>query len=171
MTTFATTFVSCSAVKVNVLFVLGCGRVVWLTVAAYVFWLLTTCCLNACFFLYSGHPLYDATCGPLQLAHFGFLSSLVRHPLWEWFSPQVRHFCLDLQFLAEWPKLWLLKHCVTETGDRNSSTSFPKFPEMRASASVGSLISSRKIGKTLSSFCFLSVQPWRKRFCWDQGTL
>ena len=37
MTTFATNLVSCSAVKVNVLFVLGCGRLFWLTVAAYVF--------------------------------------------------------------------------------------------------------------------------------------
>ena len=37
MTTFATNLVSCSVVKVNVMFVLGCRRVVWLTVAAYVF--------------------------------------------------------------------------------------------------------------------------------------
>ena len=52
MTTFATNLVSCSAVKINVLFVLDCGRMFWLTVAAYVFWLLTTCCLNACFFVF-----------------------------------------------------------------------------------------------------------------------
>ena len=105
MTTFAMNFVSCLAVNVNVWFVLGCGRVFWPTGAAYDFWLLTTCCLNACF-LYSGYPLYDATCDPLQLAHFGFLASLFGYPLWEWLSPQIRHFCLDLQFLAEWPKLW-----------------------------------------------------------------
>ena len=80
MTIFATNFVSCSAVNVNVLFVLGYGRRFWLTVAAYVFWLLTTCCLNACL-LYSGHPLYDPTSGPLQLAHFGILASLFGHRL------------------------------------------------------------------------------------------
>ena len=44
MTTFTTNLLSCSAMKVNVSFVvLGCGRVLWLTVEAYVFWLLTTC--------------------------------------------------------------------------------------------------------------------------------
>ena len=80
MTSFATNFVSCSAVNENVWFVLGCERVFWPTVAAYDFWLLMTCCPNACF-LYSRHPLYDATCGPLQLAHFGFLASLIGHPL------------------------------------------------------------------------------------------
>ena len=38
MTTFATDFVSCSAISVNVsVLVLGCGRVFWLTVEAYVF--------------------------------------------------------------------------------------------------------------------------------------
>ena len=79
MTTFATNFVSCSAVKENVCCVLDCGREFWPTTVAYDFWLLTTCCLNACF-LYSGHPLYDATCGPLQLAHFGILA-LFGHPL------------------------------------------------------------------------------------------
>ena len=112
--------------------------------------------LPKCLFLYSGHPLYDATCGPLQLARFGFLASLFGHPLWKWFSPQIRHFCLDLEFLAEWPKLWQLKHCMSETGDRNSSTSFTmpvtwqtKFWEIRASALVGLLISS---WKTLPSF-------------------
>ena len=31
--------------------------------------------LPKCLLLYSGHPLYDATCGPLQLAHLGFLVS------------------------------------------------------------------------------------------------
>ena len=36
MTTFATNFMSSSAVKINVLFVLGCGGVFWLMVAAYV---------------------------------------------------------------------------------------------------------------------------------------
>ena len=127
----------------------------------------TTCSLNACF-LYSRHPLYDATCGPLQLAKFGFLASLFGRPLWEWLSPQIRHFCLDLQFFAERPKLWQLKHCVTKTGNRNSSTLYTmpvtlqtKFWERRASASVGSLNS--------RLFCFLSVQPWRNRFCSDQG--
>ena len=55
MTTIAMNFVSCSAVNVNVWFVLDCGRVFWPTVAAYDFSLLTTCCLNARF-LYSGHP-------------------------------------------------------------------------------------------------------------------
>ena len=38
-----------------------------------------SCCLNACF-LYSGHPLHDATYEPLQLAHFGFFASLFGHP-------------------------------------------------------------------------------------------
>ena len=38
--------------------------------------------LNACF-LYSGHPLYEATCGPLQFAQVGFLDSLLGHPLCE----------------------------------------------------------------------------------------
>ena len=76
MTTFATKFVSCSAVNENVWFVLGCGRVFWPTTVAYNFWLLTTCCLNACFLFRT--PL---TCGPLQLAHFGFLDSLLGHPL------------------------------------------------------------------------------------------
>ena len=80
MTPFATNFVSCSAGKENVCCVLGCGREFWPAIVAYDFWLLTTCCLNACF-LYSGHPFYDATCGPVQLAHFGFLSSLFGHPL------------------------------------------------------------------------------------------
>ena len=95
ITTFATNFVSCSALKVNAsLDVLGCRRAFSLTVEAYVFWLLTTCCLNSCF-LYSGHLLYDVICGPLQLAHLGFLVSLFRHPLCEWFSPQMRHFCFD----------------------------------------------------------------------------
>ena len=79
MTTFATKFVSCSAVKENVC-VLGCEREFWPTTVAYDIWLLTTCCLNACF-LYSGHPLYDSTCDPLQLAHFGILASLFGHPL------------------------------------------------------------------------------------------
>ena len=37
MTRFATNLMSCSAVKINVLFVLGCGGVFWLMVAAYVF--------------------------------------------------------------------------------------------------------------------------------------
>ena len=46
------------------------------------FWLLTICCLNACF-LYSGHPLYEATCGPLQSAHVGFRDCLLEHPLCE----------------------------------------------------------------------------------------
>ena len=46
------------------------------------FWLLTTCCLNACV-LYSGRPLYEATCGPLQFAHVGFRDSLLGHPLCE----------------------------------------------------------------------------------------
>ena len=55
-------------------------EVFWRTVDAYVFWLLTTCCLNACF-LYSGHLLYDETCDPLQLAHKGFLACLFGHPL------------------------------------------------------------------------------------------
>ena len=80
MTTFAANFVSCSAVNENIRFVLGCERKFWLTAAAYDVWLLTTCCLNACF-LYPGHPLYDATCGPSQLAHFGFLAPLFEHPL------------------------------------------------------------------------------------------
>ena len=44
----------------------------WLTTEAYV-----TCCLNACF-LYSGHPLYEATYGPLQSAHLGFVILFVR---------------------------------------------------------------------------------------------
>ena len=79
MTTLATNFVSCLAVNVNVI-CFELRESFWLTVVAYVFWLLTTCCLNACF-LYSGHPLYDATCGPLQLAQFGFLASLLGHPL------------------------------------------------------------------------------------------
>ena len=43
---------------------------------------LTTCCLNACI-LYSGHPLCEATCGPLQFAHVGFRESLLGHPLCE----------------------------------------------------------------------------------------
>ena len=79
--------------------------------------------------------------------------------LCEWLSPQIRHFGFDLQFFAEWPKLWQLKHCVTETGFRNSSTLYTmpvtlqiRFCERRASALWGSLISSRKIGRTLSSF-------------------
>ena len=37
MSTFATHFVSCSTVKINVLFVLDYGRVFWLMVAAYIF--------------------------------------------------------------------------------------------------------------------------------------
>ena len=57
MTTFATNFVSCSAINVNVsVGVLGCGRVFCLKIEAYVFYLSTTCCLNA-FFLYSGHSV------------------------------------------------------------------------------------------------------------------
>ena len=32
-------------------------------------------------FLYAGHPLQDATCGPLQLAHFACFVSLFGHPL------------------------------------------------------------------------------------------
>ena len=32
----------------NVLFVLGCGKVFLLIIATHVLWLLTTCCLNAC---------------------------------------------------------------------------------------------------------------------------
>ena len=56
MTTVATNLVSCSAVIVNVSFVvLSYGRMFWLTVEADVFCLLTKCCLNACF-LYFGHP-------------------------------------------------------------------------------------------------------------------
>ena len=74
-------------------------RVFWPTAVTYDVWLLTTCCLNACF-LYSGHSLYDEICGHL---HFGFLASLFGHSLWEWLSLQIRHFCFDLQFLAEWP--------------------------------------------------------------------
>ena len=54
----------------------------WLATGVYVFWLLTTYCLNACF-LYSEHPLYEATCGPLQFSHVGFLDSLLGHPLSE----------------------------------------------------------------------------------------
>ena len=116
ITIFAANFGSCSAVKLNVSFkVSGCLRVFWRTGEAYIFWLLTTCCPNACF-LHSGHPLYDATCDPLQLAHLGFLASLFRHPLSEWFSPQMGHFCFDPQLLAECPKLWQLKHCLTKTG-------------------------------------------------------
>ena len=38
MITFATNFVSCSAVNENVWFVLGCRRVCWPTVAAYDEW-------------------------------------------------------------------------------------------------------------------------------------
>ena len=119
MTTFATNLVSCSAEKVNVLFVFGCGRVFWHTGTVYVFWLLTTCCLNACF-LYSGHSLYDATCGPYNWHTLVFLLLYLGILLREWFSLQIRRFCLDLQFLAEQPKLWQLKHCLTKTGDRNS---------------------------------------------------
>ena len=33
-------------------------------------------------------------------------------------------FRLNLQFLAEYPRLWQLKHNVTKTGDRNSSTAY-----------------------------------------------
>ena len=86
--TFTTNLVSRSAVTVNVLFVLDCGRVFWLTVAAYVFWLLTTCCLNACFFVFRTPFVWCNMWPSLQLAHFGFLAL---HPLWEWFSPQIRH--------------------------------------------------------------------------------
>ena len=42
---------------------------------------------------------------------------------------------------------------------------------MRASASVRSLISNWKIGSTLPSFCFLSVQPWHNWFSSNQGIL
>ena len=66
----ATNFVSCSAVKLNVSFeVLGIP------------FLVVDHMLPKCLFLYSGHPLYDATCDPLQLAHLGFLASLFGHPL------------------------------------------------------------------------------------------
>ena len=59
--------------------VLAAGECFWLTTEAFDFWLLTTCCLNACF-LYSGHPLWEATYGPLQV---GLLDSLLGHPLCE----------------------------------------------------------------------------------------
>ena len=72
MTTFATNLLSCSAEKVNVLFVLGCRRVFWLTVAAYVFWLLTTCCLNACFW-YSGYPCMTQHVAPYNWHTLVFL--------------------------------------------------------------------------------------------------
>ena len=42
MTTFATNFVSCSAVKENVSDVLGCEKEFCPTTVAYDFWLLTT---------------------------------------------------------------------------------------------------------------------------------
>ena len=76
-----------------------------LTTEAFVFWLLTTCCLNGCF-LYPGHPLYEATYRPLQFAHVGF--QILGHPLCESFPLQIRHFCFDLQVFAEWPKHWQL---------------------------------------------------------------
>ena len=44
------------------------------------------------------------------------------HPLCEWPSPHMTHLIFALQFLAECPKFWQLKHCRTEMGARNSST-------------------------------------------------
>ena len=49
-------------------------------------------------------PFIRRNVWPVQLAHFGFLASLFGHPLCEWLSSQIRHFCFDLQFFAEWPK-------------------------------------------------------------------
>ena len=76
-------------------------------------------------------------------------------------------FLFDLQFLAKCPKLWQLKHCLTETGDRNSSTMSviwqTRFWEMSASASVGSLISIQNNERTLLSFLLFK----RSAFAYD----
>ena len=81
MTTLATNFLSCSSVK-NILFVLGYGRVFCLRLG-HIF-LIANHMLLKCLFFFSfilDTLLYDATCGLLQLAHFGFLASLFGHPL------------------------------------------------------------------------------------------
>ena len=80
MTTLATNFLSCSAVKVNVCVGSDCSRVFCLSTEAYDFWLLTHMLSERLFFVF-GTPLYEAICGPLQFAQVGFLNSLLGHPL------------------------------------------------------------------------------------------
>ena len=83
ITTFATNLISCSAVKLNVWVVWSCGRAFWLTTEAYVFWLLTTCCLNACFFFVFRTPfvrrnVWSVTIGTCRFSRFSTRASFVR---------------------------------------------------------------------------------------------
>ena len=49
---------------------LGCGRVFWLTAEAYVFWLLITCCLNACFYCIPDTSFIRCNMWPLTISTF-----------------------------------------------------------------------------------------------------